>query len=286
MISGYYLFYKNEINIKMILKKIKSIWVRAFICSVSIYIILVILRVIPFGLIRFFQSFFPIMSNRYWFVTVFILIIIIRPFLGKILNTLTLRELGLLICALLFFDSIQTTFGNNGFAERGYGFLHALTMIILGYGVSQIKKLQIKLSSSILLYMLSIISAGIISVIEKIISDDIEARVLLYNSPFIILASLGMFCFFCSINVNNRLFSKIAPHVLTIYLINDQPEIREYFWSNVLHCSNAAGSNMMVIHYILCLFGFVIVGLLSDYLICNFIKWISGLIRKRRDIYE
>ena len=173
----------------------------------------------------------------------------IRPCWGKMLERLKENELILVLIILLFFDSIQATLRMNGFEERGYGFLHALIMLSLGYGISQIKELRFNRLIGLVIYISPTFLAGIMSVFEKNIwPNEVESKVLLYNSPLIILVSLGLFCVFLSIIVEVKILSKLRSHFFTIYLINDQPEMREYFWKNVLHCNEMAESNGMVIY--------------------------------------
>lgn len=70
--------------------------------------------------------------------------------------------------------------------------------------------------------------------------------------------------------------SRIAPHVFTIYLINDHPMIRRYFWKEVLHCDSIAGSNFMILHWLGCTIGFMMSGILLDYIGNKLIKYIGN----------
>lgn len=278
LISGFFIVYSDkELSINKLLSKVQPIWIRTFLCSVFLYFIFVIAKIAPFDWKICIQSFFPVMFKQYWYVTVFVLLIFIRPFWGRMLVKLSNKELGVLILVMLLFDSIQTSFGFNAFEERGYGFLHAITMLTLGYCISRMKKLCLNSVSSIIIYiMVSCIAGGVAIIQNRMFPNQMEATILLYNSPLIIISSVAMFDFFINMDIRCTFISRIAPHVFTIYLINDHPMIRRYFWKEVLHCDSIAGSNFMILHWLGCTIGFMMSGILLDYIGNKLIKYIGN----------
>lgn len=268
MISGFFIVYnEEELSLNKWLAKVKPIWVRTFVCSVLLYIFLVIVKIAPFDWKICVQSFFPVMFKQYWYVTVFVLLLLVRPFWGRMLVKLSNKELGMLISGMLLFDSVQAIFGFNAFEERGYGFLHAITMLTLGYCISRMKKLCLNSVSSIIIYvMVSCIAGGVAIIQNRMFPNQMEATILLYNSPLIIISSVAMFDFFINMDIRCTFISRIAPHVFTIYLINDHPMVRRYFYNNVLHCDTMAGSKFMIVHWIVCTIGFMVSGIVIDYI--------------------
>lgn len=101
-----------------------------------------------------------------------------------------------------------------------------------------------------------------------------EATILLYNSPLIIISSVAIFDFFINMDIRCVYISRIV-HVFTIYLSNDHLMIRRYFWKKVLHCDSIAGSNFMILHWPGCTIGFMMSVILLDYIGNKLIKFIG-----------
>lgn len=84
LISGYYM-----INTKFKLKKLASLWLEVALCSVSVYIFLVLFKETTFSIVSLVTCLFPVLSGRYWFVTTYFGLYLLTPFLNK-----TIKELG------------------------------------------------------------------------------------------------------------------------------------------------------------------------------------------------
>lgn len=207
------------------------------------------------------------MKNSYWFITVFLLITSIRPLLAKALTSMSDTEIISILVFLGFFDCIQAIFGSNAFHEYGTGFLHAFFCVVLGYSIKVLPMFDIGKFKALLLYVVCCCVAGGIALVEKKVWHHNDALALLYNSPLIILASIGFFGFFRKLSFKSSKITSIAPYVLGIYLVNDHPFMRKYFWEDVLHCSAFYDSNWMLLHFFICLIGFVIVGVITDFVL-------------------
>lgn len=217
MISGYFIRPNtNEIQPKSLLKNVGKYYKKVWFYSVAIAMAFCITGTIKFTDAYLFKSIFPIMTNQYWFMTVFLLLTYIRPFIGKMLSQLTLKELVALIGVLAFFDTVQSVIESNAFMEKGTGFLHAIFMLILGYSIGQISWMQPKKRHAIALYLGSCVLAGIIAIIKKIVFNAADAKAIFYNSPLMVLASVGIFSFFSQVSCSTNYISKFAPHVLAI----------------------------------------------------------------------
>lgn len=210
--------------------------------------------------------------KKIWFYSVFIFLLCIKPFLGKLLFQLSEKELKILLLSIAFFDIIQSTLGHNGFSERGTGVLHCTFMLILGYGIHHLPCLKMKGKKAIFIYGSSCLLAGIIAFGEKALVHSKDAASLYYNSPLIVLASIAFMNIFLSYKLKGVWVSKISSHVLAIYLINDHPIVREYVWEKILCCNNFYNSNFMIIHWIFCVIMFTVLGIGFDCLISKINK--------------
>lgn len=281
MISGYYMKKNDkEISYKSIVSVVANLYKKVWFYSVLIFTLFCISDRTLFSWKSLVESLLPIMFNRWWFITVFMLLICIRPFVGKFIAKLSDKELLILIICIGFFDCIQAVFGNNAFSEKGAGFLHACYMLILGHGIRRMSmNSRIEKHKSAMIYIGSCITAGVLSILGKLVLHKEDAVAAYYNSPMIVIASIGFFSFFATWKCDWKWPGKIAPYVLAIYLINDHPMIRKNIYE-LLQCKHYYNSNCMVIHWLVCTVGFVITGISADYIFTSFEKSIKNLLRR------
>ncbi len=270
LISGYFICEDDsEIHIKKISNSIKKHYKKMWFYSTVIFLIACIVQKDLFSLKGILQAVTPIMSNQWWFMTIFIFLLCIKPFVAKLLFYLSDKELKILLSSLAFFDVIQSILGKNGFSERGTGVLHCTFMLILGYGIRKIDCLKFEKKKALMIYVFSCLIVGVVALCEKKILHSNDAVSLYYNSPLIVLAAISFFNFFISCKLNGKWVSKISPHILAIYLINDHPLVRENVWIKILHCDNFYSSNFMILHWIFSVCLFTVVGIGVDYLISS-----------------
>ena len=277
MLSGYLTSSKeDEITIKYCFNRVLKIWVKVFIISALVYITAFSTGLISYSSNLIFPMICPIFSNRYWFITVFVLMSAIWPFIVKAYSRLTNNEIMVLVGILFFFDSIQTTLGQNGFGEYGVGFLHAFTVMTIGYAMRNVpKRMNFNKLDSLSIYVFSCVMMALIAFVEKRVYGSDNAKIMYYNSPLCITAAIGLLSFFRSLKIESVTISKVAPFVLGIYLINDHPIVREHVWKEVLHCPDYYNSPYMVLHYLGSLIGFVLLGFFIDRLVSAFLQKIS-----------
>ena len=92
MISGYFLV---DLNFK--LSRIIRTWTCTVFYSCLITLLFVVLHVIPFDFVTIGKSFFPLSSDAYWFVTQFVGLLILSPFLAMMVRRLSCRQYAILL---------------------------------------------------------------------------------------------------------------------------------------------------------------------------------------------
>lgn len=268
MISGYFIIdAQGDITAKRILKPVVKQYKEVWIFSCILFIISMLLIPETLSVKRAVYAITPIMSNTWWFATVFLLLTCIRPFISRTLVTLKDKELILLLICVGFFDTIQAVIGSNAFGEKGAGILHAVFMLIVGYAIKKLNAFNISRFKGLLLYVFGCVAAGGLSLIEKRVFAAEDAKAVFYNSPLMVIASVGFFIIFEKLDCSWQWPKKIAPYVFSIYLINDYPYTRDFFWNRVLHCSEFYESNFMLFHWLGCVIFFAALGLAVDFLI-------------------
>lgn len=202
----------------------------------------------------------PFLSNQYWFATCYIAITAVLPFLAVLLRQLKEKEVTYLLCVLLFLDCIQPILGVNAFSNIGYGLLHALTMYILGYWIKR-NRVRLRRIYSILLYLGSVLVIVAVILLSMKLTGDRHRTIADYNSPLMVAASFGFFMTFLSIPVKTTFFSRLAPYVFGVYLLNDNPHMRQFLWQKVFRCSEFYSSNWLIVHCMVSTVLFTVVAL-------------------------
>ena len=95
MISGYFLIDKLNLRWKGMLK----IWIQAFFYC-SIFLIITLLTGENVGLKDVIKELFPVYGARYWFLTTYMGLMLVAPFLSRLAVSLEKRQYGIMLLLL------------------------------------------------------------------------------------------------------------------------------------------------------------------------------------------
>lgn len=128
LISGYFLC-EASFSFRRILKLEGQVW----FYSVLLYLVSLVLLRQPFDMSSFIAAVFPVLSCEYWFVTMYVGMIALSPFLNKLLTGLTRRQFQLLICILFVLFSLwPNVFFFSPALNFGSGVVWFLTVYLFG----------------------------------------------------------------------------------------------------------------------------------------------------------
>ena len=169
------------------------------------------------------------MGNQYWFSTCFIAVTLLLPFIAPALNQMDSKLLLKLVGVLIYLDCIQPILGYNAFSNIGYGLLHAVTMYVLGYCIKK-KEVYFKSVYCIVVFILCVLVISLITILSIKIGGDRNRTIADYNSILMVIQSIALFCLFTNINIKRIHFSKFAPYIFGVYLLNDNQYARQFLW--------------------------------------------------------
>ena len=101
LISGYFLC-ETSFSFRRILKLEGQVW----FYSVALYLASLLLLRQPYDMSSLIAAVFPVLSCEYWFVTMYVGMIVLSPFLNKLLTGLTQRQFRLLLGILFVLFSL------------------------------------------------------------------------------------------------------------------------------------------------------------------------------------
>lgn len=238
LITGYFLC-----ESKIRYKKIINLWLTVFTYSFGFYVILCIVPFCNthFSVAEIIKNAFPIIHKRYWFVTCYLLLYALVPFLNKLINVLSNNEFKLLLFILITFYVVLTTLFNDIVDSRnGYSLCW---FIILYFTAAYIRKNPFpKLHYGWLYIITSLISFGLTIIIEFIDSSPFEFLTRdprNYNSIFTFFSSVCLFLFFEQLDLKvtsklSNIISRISIYSFGVYLFHEHQYLSPIIWHKIV----------------------------------------------------
>ena len=273
MISGYFLCTAD-----FKLKKLISIWGQAFFYSISITSIAMLLGHQAFSFKELVKSILVILLKRYWFVTAYVLMYAVSPFLNCAIRALDRKTHLLCCCTLLGIFSVlhnMMYISDFGGINGGYSFLWFCILYIVAayfrlYVPKRIKHQKWMLPGYFCSVLLICGERFLAYWITPYIFGTVKLTSLFYsyNSIMNVLAALCLFLFFRGVTVQNTFTEKLiaffAPLTFAVYLISDHTILREVLWS-WLHPSAYYASPWMAFYVLACVVGI--------FFVCCAVEW-------------
>ena len=229
LISGYF---GINLRIKVLIN---------LILQVTFYsLLLTLIGVYVFSLgssIDVIKSLLPISGNYYWFITVYVELLLLSPFVNKLLVNLSNRQyksLVLILASLIFWFGLLR---KTNIAIDGKNIVYFIFIYIVGGGIRRIsltdessKFLTNRFHFFILLLSLMVLGGGYFLPDTHSLFIHFMAYTYVYNSPFLLLMSISIFCLFRNLSFKNRWINYMASSSLAIYLIHEHPLMREVIY--------------------------------------------------------
>lgn len=266
LITGYYMIFS-----KIKLKKTIKMWFSVVFYSLAILVIYKILGN-NIGIKDVIKSIMPICSELYWFVTVYIAMYMLTPFINKLIKNLEKRQYLILITILfIFLVFIKTIFIDSTSIESQNG--ASLIWFIYLYLVAGYIRLYYKERFNKNIYLFGAILITIIVAIIRFISIKYlgkeMTRLITFNNIFAFIGTICIFIFFKNIKIQNRVCNKIigiiSPLTFGVYLIHENPYINNGIW-NLLHTYRFANSQYLILHFT--------ISIILVFTICSIIEYI------------
>ena len=239
LVSGYFL-----INTKFKISRIIRTWVSALFYSVVITTTFLLLSLEPWSIVTLGKSFFPLSTDAYWFVSQYIGLLILSPFLAMLVRQLSYRQyVALLIGMGLMVLSVIPDFplGKRFSISHGnsvWSFVYLF--FIAGFIRLHLKRIPMgKLVVTVLgLALLTMVSEMVLGFHNGV------GHLLWFNYNGILLfLSVAVFVFIRQQQIPETgiwsLMVKVAPYTFGVYLIHDHLLMRDWIWKTLSMTSYA-----------------------------------------------
>lgn len=185
-------------------------------------------------------AFFPIFTKQYWYISAYVGMCFLLPCLHWIIDKISKKEAKLMgIVFLIVFCVIPSIFHSDPFVlQRGYSVLWLCILYIIGGSIKKfnfLKKWNKKRLLALYSFMI-IFSWGSKLVIERVTPNKVgniqyDMTFIEYTSPTMIIAAVALVALFAKVNIKHgitiKLIEIIAPTTLGVYIIHEQPFIKD-----------------------------------------------------------
>lgn len=256
LITGYYMI-KSKIKVK----KAVNLWVITVFYSVLMLGISILVGLKP-GVKDIIKSFVPVSSGIYWFVTAYLGLYVLTPFINKLLRELSKKQYQILILILFFLIVVvKTVFNHNKWFEptNGSSIVWLIYLYMIGaYIRLHFNKKVNKKICFIVPIIIAVIIAGIRVVSIKILGKGME-RVFDSVNIFNFISTICCFFYFKEVKIKKEFLSniivKIAPTTFAVYLIHNNPIFRPFMFEKLMGDFSYANSPLLIIHFIVSVVG-------------------------------
>lgn len=245
LISGYF-------GIKLKQEKLIKIDLRVIFYTWFMFLIGVLFKIHKINIIKDVLLILPVITKQYWFITIYIVLCILSPFINSFLKNLSKEYLEkFLITGFVLFYLISTfCFLVNSeqiVNDAGYGIINFIYIYSLGYYIKNYYKDKHSANFYICMYFLTSISIFISNqTISKILELYFNSFIS-YNTIFVLLQSYFLFMAFKNIKLGNiKIINKIASKCLIVYIIHMNPTVSTYFFENILKVNKLSGANLIL----------------------------------------
>ncbi len=246
LISGYF-----GLNFKKV--RLLELVLQTFFYSVSLLAVSVLLGWHTFAIQKDFIAFFPILTKQYWFVTCYLVLYVISPWLNLFIKNFdkqTYRRLLVVGFAIVYFwPTLSYLFNTAQFiGDAGFGIVNFCYLYFLGRYLNIYNNQKKSSSFYLSLYVLTSIILFILQFSLSCLFGFEFSSWISYNTIFVFVGSICLFLSFLGMNFQSQFVNYWAKPCLAVYLIHLSP----YIW--VRFCEVIGISNYHGIHYIILLF--------------------------------
>lgn len=214
--------------------------------------------------------------ENWWFITVYMILFILSPYINKGLGALNNKEILKLGISFFGINLLQGYIFQGNLWGNGFSVMHAINMYIIGailYRYTNYLKEKVNTYMYLIIFIIiSIIMAGL-----KIkFANEFGGLIDTYNNPLVIIQSICLFEYFLNIKImiKSSILSVFSKTALMVYLITDYPEIRKYIFMPMITMINRFGMTPLwiVINSVIIVFVVTLVTWINEEIMRKYIK--------------
>lgn len=273
MLTGYLYADRKTVRWSNLLKLIATV---AFYCAATLTVFILLWPELFHGYRRLYlYALFPPFVGRYWYITSYVLLFVLIPYLNAMLRSLQEVQLRRLLLILFLLLSVVSTFGMNDYfkLEDGYSPYWLIFCYLVG---AYLKLHKNRLPRERIPMWAAILAMDLLLVVGLwyILGDTTRFPILSYVSPFMVIEAAVLLRIFSSLTLRRETLQKcvvsLSNGAFGVYIIHSHILVFDYVLADAFSWAGGAG----LWGYI----GALLAGLSGIYLICWLIDMLRGLL--------
>lgn len=273
MISGYFLI-ASDFKVSRLIRLYLQLWFYSVVIGVVAALLGVVAQT-PVDTHYYLTMLFPVSMGHYWFLTAYVFLYLLLPFVGRAARDFTRAQYRLALGLLLgMFCIVKTVLPFRMEMDAlGYDCIWYLCMFLTAgyirkFGISFLNKKR----NCALLYFggcLGLLAElfALRMIYQKTGSFELLLKVSTeYNHLFPFLAAVGLFGLFLRVEVRGILRKAVlfcGPYTLGVYLLHENLGLR-YTWQTWLGAGRIQGAASLFFHTVLAVLCVFVVGIALD----------------------
>ncbi|MBQ8165433.1 MAG: acyltransferase [Lachnospiraceae bacterium] len=278
LISGYFMV-KMRFNIKKAYKRVFKIYAVILFYSVVLSLLSLLLGPEFHSIngnkdslaIIIARMVLPITSQTWYFLSHYIVMCLLAPFVNIILQNIKKNDYHVLLVVTTFLMSIWFMMAHMRFLDKvvtisffsdikkGMSVFSFLYLYIIGGYIWLHTEKNDKPNIKYILFALGcLITNGLLfTVLEKTL--ELNDVVLYYSNPFVILMAVMLLMYFKDLHFHSKIINALASTTIGVYAIHEFRYVRELLWNmfdfRKVDCSNMFLNMVYIISIIVMVFG-------------------------------
>ena len=266
LISGFF-GYKSKANPKRVLNLI----LQALFYSVLISAAMLITGNAEMSASYIIKSVFPVLFKQYWFLTAYVVLMLLSPYINTCINSISRQNHLKLIFIMVILWSIIPFFTDQDYYSNNITSLIMLYIIGAYLGKYPDNLLGRKKNAEILTVVSVVILVGItlaLGLAGKYVPlfRNLSPHFYTSLSPLALSFSVGILMTFSKMKFRSSFINKAAACTFGVYLIHENPNFYPVLWKKYLHSAYFVNTKYWFVYMILCT---VLV-----YVVCSVIEYI------------
>lgn len=253
LISGYFL-----VDSEFKKTKIYSLVLQVISYSLVITILYTVITKDVLSIRQYLKCIFPVSFKTYWFITCYIILYLLVPYLNLIFKYTDKRKMQFLIgilCTISFISWILNRFGFDVIDNtKGYGIIWFINLYFIGGYIRRYYKNECNKFYYLIIYIVCSLLIFVLKItLPKVNSNAIWISDIFYeyNSITVTLQSICLFMFFKDLKIKNENVRKtilgVAPLTLAVYIVHEHPLVSRFLYQNWLHLNAFWNSKYYII---------------------------------------
>lgn len=244
LILGYY-----SVKSSLSLKKILRLEMQVLFYSVLGYL----LFGHSFSIKEFIQNCMPVVFNKYWFFSVYIIIYILSPFINAALNSISRRGHFYVGATTFIIWSVIPSFTlQNMYVNEVLWFitLYIIAAYIRLYPDCKANNKFTGLILFAIAFSIMLMVTALFDMLKEVwCFADYQTYFFSGTTVFAMLAAIGLFVAFINMKpFYNKIINKVGICTFGVYLIHDNNYVRDFLWGSVFRNIPYGQTNKLVFH--------------------------------------